>query len=1304
METDLAPQQNLHEDSKVSDLPPSVQLQRIHAQAEDEPVDTIAESSNPSSKSSPRNGAKGVPVDLSSESMFPSLSASPAANVSAPVWGASRPGARKPAASPSAPSAAATKQASQPSSTAGLVTQVLDLPQHLRQTELGSKSMGETVKQVMQRTQTQIEVSTARRTGTVTFLIRGKSEAVQRAKRELLANLAIRVTLTVPAPLSTRRFIIGARGKTLQGIINKTGARIQLPPREEVDQSSPLENEEASEDEETVDITITGDIDGANMAKEEIEKIINERTSKKSVRLSHIEPEYFPLIAGAHNSRVEEIMKETGTRIRVPLYAAIADHDEESDKKRDTTIVVSGDKDAVKKASDMIEEIYDQMKRTSRTLMVTIPKRQHKYLIGKAGANLQEVLEKTSCVVELAPPSDPSESVTIRGPESQLVPALTLVMEKANSTRVESLDFTTVHRAADPLAHARHVAVYLTRVGRFKKIEQEHNVQVFMPRASAMQQGKVAADVVGKVLKDVEQGRLALLELVKTMTPEMFATLKVDPMYHGHIIGRKGQVLQRIKETYGVEVVVPEERDDSSDIVLVHVGKESEGPLDAKQKQVVRDMLKKAEEELLRITNEAADFTSQTLNIPSRFHRTIIGPKGATLNEILGGSSSPVIVRFGSSSRAEASGGEVATTKKETTLGEDSVLVKGPQEEVTRVAQEINKLYEEAKHHEVMNSYSIDFNIPARYSPHIIGKGGVNITRLKDDLRVRVDIEGEKSDPKSNDTVKVTIQGEKKNAEAAKARILDLVDKLADETTEMLNIPASFHKALIGAGGANVKKLEERYGVAIRFPRERDSPAADGDEVSGENQQKPKQQGPDEILLRGGRKGVAGVKEELLLLMEYEKEHGSTTTLTVPARILPHVVGRSGSRINEIKDATNTRIDIVRKSEDEDASETVQIFVQGSEKNLEEVRRQIMAIVEEQESLVTESLHIDPIFHKHLIGPGGNRIRDIVAKCGGDADRSANTVKFPRAGSQSDEVVLKGPREVVNRVREEIERIVEEQRRKVTIPVYIVPSEHAGIIGRNGQNLRELQARHNVDVAFPGSRSLQQQLIDQLDEDTENKDPAGIIRITGTPENCEAAKKEMLSRVRNTLAVPVPNRCHKHVEGVNGATYRKLRNDYNVIVDVAEPAKTPATSSKPVAKNHGKANGGNARIDDDAAENSFGFEIVGGEEGDEGGDFVWNLRGQENQLERAEKYLRKLIQEAQSFTHTGYLTVPSHLHRFVIGRGGQTVSKVRGETGCKIDVPREKGDDIIVISGTRGGIERARDMIVEIIEGAQDRR
>lgn len=200
-----------------------------------------------------------------------------------------------------------------------------------------------------------------------------------------------------------------------------------------------------------------------------------------------------------------------------------------------------------------------------------------------------------------------------------------------------------------------------------------------------------------------------------------------------------------------------------------------------------------------------------------------------------------------------------------------------------------------------MNSYTLDFTVPVAYSSHVIGKGGANINKLKEQLGVRIDIDGGKAEEgvvaaKKGDSVKVSIQGIKKNVEAAKERILNLVANLADQTTLSLNIPAQYHRSLIGLKGKYVKRLEDTYGIFIKFPR--DNKEGEGD---GEGEPAIEKQKPDEVILRGGKKGVEGAKTELLELLEWEKEHGNVVTFTFAAQHLPHVVGKSGAKVNEIK-------------------------------------------------------------------------------------------------------------------------------------------------------------------------------------------------------------------------------------------------------------------------------------------------------------------------------------------------------------------------------------------------------------------
>jgi hypothetical protein len=84
---------------------------------------------------------------------------------------------------------------------------------------------------------------------------------------------------------------------------------------------------------------------------------------------------------------------------------------------------------------------------------------------------------------------------------------------------------------------------------------------------------------------------------------------------HRHIIGRKGQNLQRVKDTYGVEIIVPDEKDESPDILIVFEGKEGEEiPSDRKKKETyIKDVLEKAKTELVKAGQDAVSIKMRLL-------------------------------------------------------------------------------------------------------------------------------------------------------------------------------------------------------------------------------------------------------------------------------------------------------------------------------------------------------------------------------------------------------------------------------------------------------------------------------------------------------------------------------------------------------------------------------------------------------------------------------------------------------------------------------------------------------------------
>lgn len=163
--------------------------------------------------------------DLASESLFPALPASTVAPRKA-TWDHRANNLVVPRMTPESPSTAHVKS--------DFVTEIVDVPPQnllVRRSTLGTpaKASSEILKAIIVRTSTSIDSLTASRSGIVTFVIRGKSDNVKRARRDVLAAFTRQTTISLTVPASARPHILGAGGKSLKGITARTGVKIDMP-------------------------------------------------------------------------------------------------------------------------------------------------------------------------------------------------------------------------------------------------------------------------------------------------------------------------------------------------------------------------------------------------------------------------------------------------------------------------------------------------------------------------------------------------------------------------------------------------------------------------------------------------------------------------------------------------------------------------------------------------------------------------------------------------------------------------------------------------------------------------------------------------------------------------------------------------------------------------------------------------------------------------------------------------------------------------------------------------------------------
>jgi hypothetical protein len=122
-------------------------------------------------------------------------------------------------------------------------------------------------------------------------------------------------------------------------------------------------NKDAGDEDDLQPITITGDVDGVNAAKMEIEAVVRERASRSRACIP-IERSFHPFICGPNNVTIQNIMIETGVKIHVPPSfgsPSVEKVDRDGNAKNMDEFIVIGEKDNVALAVEQVTNVYEEV-------------------------------------------------------------------------------------------------------------------------------------------------------------------------------------------------------------------------------------------------------------------------------------------------------------------------------------------------------------------------------------------------------------------------------------------------------------------------------------------------------------------------------------------------------------------------------------------------------------------------------------------------------------------------------------------------------------------------------------------------------------------------------------------------------------------------------------------------------------------------------------------------------------------------------------------------------------------------------
>ena len=499
--------------------------------------------------------------------------------------------------------------------------------------------------------------------------------------------------------------------------------------------------------------------------------------------------------------------------------------------------------------------------------------------------------------------------------------------------------------------------------------------------------------------------------------------VRVDPMFHPYIIGRKGTMLHRIQEETRSFIFFP-------NYLAKRAGKAV--PPDVIHIKGTSAAVAAAKQTILQIVaSKTQDRMTKTIKIDKIWHEKMIGERGKNLKKIHERFSA-VQVNFPQ-------------------LGSPScdVSITGRAHQIERCAQYLEKLADDI----AVTKYCEEVHLDRKFHAHVIGRGGCNLRKIREMTRTWIKVPDTLSDGE-----RIAIFGLWKNVEKARRMIFDTVamassyvegpkedtkeastvstetveeylqpatrdlnsaigegvtkseevvlEKLTGDPRQVMsdldvkaenwqifkpafldfipedfyvNVPAEFHKHITGERGQSVRAKADKCGVALKVPH-----------ALMES---------DTILLRGPPTKCAEIKQALLLLVtdlaareEARKRHGYRENIRLESEHYCALVVRQGKY--------SRKHSVCIEFYDGENVESGEIAIIGLEHRVKEAKADILSFLEEFDTRITDVVNIDRGVYSQIIGTKGRHVADLQ-------HQFKVSIDFPKE-RQTDEVKISG--------------------------------------------------------------------------------------------------------------------------------------------------------------------------------------------------------------------------------------------------------------------------------------------------------
>lgn len=737
------------------------------------------------------------------------------------------------------------------------------------------------------------------------------------------------------------KHIIGKSGSNINRIRNETGVLINI-----------------SEADGTNIIRLEGSPQGVQQAKQELSELVTKMENEKE-RDIIIEQRFHRNIIGTKGDKIREI-RDKFNQVQI----SFPDPGEQSE-----IVKIRGPKDDVDQCYRHLQKMVKEMLESSYQVRVSVFRQFHKFVIGKAGANINKIREETNTRIDLPSEGSNSDEIIVTGKKENCEIA---------KKRIEKIqDDLAAIVEVDIIIPAKFHNSMIGAGGKLiQSISEEcGGVAIKFPPHEA----KSDKVTIRGPKDDVAKAKTMLVELSNEKQEASFtAEVRARPQHHRFLIGRGGANIKKIRDATGARIIFPTNNDEDKELITI-IGK--------------KDSIGKAKAQLETIIKELDKISEDTMTVDPKYHRHFVARRGEILRQI-----------------SDQYGG-VTVSFPRSGVDSDKVTLKGVEKCVAEAKARIQEIVNDLE-----QMVAIDVIIPQRYHRTVMGARGSKVQNITTEFDVQIkfpdkdmgrqeyaetngDVEGVNGSAENvtppQDIVRVS--GKKENCDAARDALLALVPVTLEVT-----VPFRHHRYIIGQKGENVRAMMTAHDVNIQVP--------------------PADEQSDIIRITGPPANTEnareGLEEKVKQLEEDEVDRQARShqvQVEVDPEYHPKIIGKRGAVISKIREKYDVNIQFPpRGSPDEHV-----ITIQGYEKNAEEAKAAILAITGEFDKMVKEPVEIDSQIHSRLIGGRGRAIRAVM-------EEFKVEIKFPRGDDDPNIVVIMGSQEAVDDCRDHLLNLAEE--------------------------------------------------------------------------------------------------------------------------------------------------------------------------------------------------------------------------------------------------------------------------------------